>query len=117
MKGETANPNALLRPGMFANLSLKLGTFESALLIPDSSLMMERDKIRVYVIKDNNSAEIREVKIEKVLKGQVLVSSGLKPGEQVVAQGYQKLFPGASVKVSRWLGEDREGEAGEQNKS
>jgi membrane fusion protein (multidrug efflux system) len=106
VKGETSNPERLLRPGMFANILLKLKTFENALLIPDSSIMMEKEKVFVYIVGEQDQVAIRPITIEKMLKGRVIVSSGLKSGDVIVAQGFQKLFPGAAVKLNRFLGQE-----------
>jgi membrane fusion protein, multidrug efflux system len=100
VKARIANPQAELKPGMFANLNLTLKLKEEALVIPETSVMSSGDRTIIYVLDQNDTAQIRPVKIGIRQAGLVEITSGLKPGERVVAEGIQKIRPGAKVKPS-----------------
>lgn len=100
VKASMPNPEAKLKPGMFANIDLRLRTIENALAVPDSAIMLEQDKVFVFVIQKDNSVQKVPISIEKIIRGRVIVSgTNIKPGDRIVAQGTQKLFPGASVSI------------------
>ncbi|HXV36364.1 MAG TPA: efflux RND transporter periplasmic adaptor subunit [Myxococcota bacterium] len=92
------NPDALLRPGMFLAAVL-LRENVSALMIPEQSLVPEQSRQYVWVIGAANTVEKREVQTGRRRPGQVEVISGLQPGESVVAEGTQKMLPGAKVEI------------------
>lgn len=100
VKARIPNPNAELKPGMFANLNLTLKLKENAIVIPESSVMASGDRVIIYVLDQDDAAQIRPVKIGIRQAGVVEIINGLKPGERVVAEGIQKIRPGAKVKPS-----------------
>lgn len=100
VKARIDNPNAELKPGMFANLNLTLKLKEDAIVIPESSVIASGDRNIVYVLDQDDAAQIRPVKIGIRQAGLVEILSGVKPGERVVAEGIQKIRPGAKVKAS-----------------
>ena len=60
--------------------------------------MSDGDRISVFVMDENKIARIRPVKVGLRLAGRVEIVEGLKAGEQVIVEGIQKLYPGASVR-------------------
>jgi membrane fusion protein, multidrug efflux system len=99
MKARIPNKDHKLKPGMFANFDLTLTLRENALVIPESALLAMGDRTSVYVIGADSTAQLRPVKIGLRLPNQIEVVSGLEAGERVVAEGLQKVRPGAPVKV------------------
>ena len=100
VKARIPNPKAELKPGMFANLNLTLKLKEDAIVIPESSVMASGDRTIIYVLDKDDAAQIRPVKIGMRQAGMVEIVTGLKAGERVVAEGIQKIRPGAKVKPS-----------------
>jgi len=100
VKARVTNPDRKLRPGMFANLELTLRLKEQAIVIPESAVMASGDRNVVYVIGEDGTAQLRPVQLGTRLAGQVEVTKGLNGGEQVVAEGLQKVRPGGKVKSS-----------------
>jgi len=97
VKARIPNAEHKLRGGMFASLSLTLQLREAAIVIPEPALMSNGDSLSVFVMDQNRTAQIRPVKAGLRLAGKVEILSGLNPGENVIVEGVQKLFPGASV--------------------
>lgn len=99
MKARVPNPKHLLRPGMFVNLDLTLTLREKAIMVPESAVMSMGDRTMVYVIADAK-AQMRPVKVGLRLPNEIEIIEGLKAGEKVVAEGVQKVRPGAPVIIS-----------------
>jgi len=100
VKARIPNPDGRLRRGMFANLDLIVRVREQAIVVPEGALMLKGDAASIFVIGQNDIAEIRPVETGVRLAGWVEIASGLSEGETVVIEGTQKLWPGAKVKVA-----------------
>jgi membrane fusion protein (multidrug efflux system) len=102
VKAEIANPTHELKPGMFANLDLALQSRENSVVIPEVSLaqILENNKANVYVVDQNQTAQIRTVAVGLRLTGRVEITSGLQGGEKVIVEGFQKIGPGSKVKLA-----------------
>jgi len=99
VKARIANPKHELKPGMFANLDLTLKLKESAVVIPESSVIPSGERNVIYVVDENDTAQVRQVKLGIRAAGLVEIVSGLQGGERVVVEGIQKIRPGGKVKA------------------
>ena len=97
MKAEFNNPNNLLLPGMFANISLVGSTVPNAILIPQRAVTDVMYKHFVYVINSDNTVSMKEVQLGARVGKLWLVKSGLDGTENIVVEGIQKLQQGAKV--------------------
>ncbi len=80
------NPLGLLRPQMFAKVSLSSGPGGAALAIPSSAIV--RDGLETVVFVQEGAAyERREVRLGRVAGSYVQVLTGVRPGERIVTQG------------------------------
>ena len=100
MKARIANPEGLLKPGMFANLELTLELRAKALVIPEIAVMWDGDAARVFVVKSDDTIELRRVDLGVRLPGEVEITRGLKSGERVVTEGLQKIDAKSKVRAS-----------------
>jgi len=96
VKAEVPNADGRLRRGMFANLDLIIRVREQAIVVPESALLLQGDATSVFVI-DGGVAQPRPVTTGIRLPGLVEITDGLSPGQAVVVEGTQKLFPGVKV--------------------
>ncbi len=92
------NPEEILRPGQFARIKAKIRVVEDGILIPQRCVMELQGLYNVFVVEANNKVEKRGVKVGPRIKELWLITEGLKPGEQVVYEGLQKVKPGVNVK-------------------
>ncbi|PIW64593.1 MAG: efflux transporter periplasmic adaptor subunit, partial [Candidatus Omnitrophica bacterium CG12_big_fil_rev_8_21_14_0_65_50_5] len=99
MKAKIPNRDGHLKPGMFANLNLIVNTKSDALVIPETAVMVKGDTTSVFVISENNKASLKLVVLGIRLAGRVEVTQGLREGDVVVVEGFQKLREGADVQV------------------
>jgi membrane fusion protein (multidrug efflux system) len=98
LKAKIPNPNNELKPGMFANLDLTLQIKDRAIVVPESAVISSGDRTMVYIVDNENTAQVRPVRLGMRQAGMVEILSGLAPGERVVAEGIQKVRPGGKVK-------------------
>ncbi len=80
------NPNFELRPGTYANVELDTG-MGSALAIPVDAVLDSGTRKVVFVQKAEGEFEPREVQLGESFGDKVVVTSGLKSGEKIVASG------------------------------
>jgi len=92
------NPEEILRPGQFARVKGKVRVVEDGILIPQRCVMELQGLYNVFVVDASNKVEKRAVKVGPKIKAFWLIAEGLKPGEQVVYEGLQKVKAGATVK-------------------
>ena len=94
------NANARLRPGMYARVSLNRGDTES-IVIPDAAIVKQQGSGQrtVFVLKDDDTAEVRLVTLGKFFDGQYEVLEGLSEGDRVVSKGQASLRAGVKVEV------------------
>ena len=91
------NPDGALRPGMFGRVELVVGTRANALVVPESALIPALDDFAVYVVVGER-AKLVPVKLGVRLPGKVELESGLKPEDEVIVAGTQKVGDGTKVK-------------------
>ena len=99
LKGTFANTDRRLWPGQFADVSLTLGIDRNAVLVPSAAVQTGQDGQFVFVIK-NNKADMKKVKIGRIVGSDTVIESGVDAGDQVVTDGQLRLTPGAKVAVS-----------------
>jgi membrane fusion protein, multidrug efflux system len=95
VRAELANPDGLLRQGMFMTVSLH-GEVTPTLLVPEEALVPERGHAYVFVVHDN-VVERREVKTGKRKPGYVEIVDGVHEHERVVVDGTQHVRDGSRV--------------------
>jgi membrane fusion protein, multidrug efflux system len=94
------NPNGVLLPGMFVRAVVKEGVNEQAILIPQQVVSRDpKGNPMALIVNAAGKVEQRMLSVERTIGSQWLVSSGLAPGDRVIAEGMQKVRPGAEVKV------------------
>lgn len=94
------NADKILIPGQYANVRLLLGKNPQALLVPERAVGTDQRGSYVFVLGPDNKVEQRYVQTGPLYQGKrLLIEKGLKPGEQVVVEGLQRLRPGIEVEA------------------
>jgi multidrug efflux system membrane fusion protein len=99
LKANFPNKEHRLWPGQLVNARLLLDTRHDGLTVPASVVQRGPKGIYAYVIKPDQTVEIRPITVAQVSEGQALIDSGLKANEQVVVDGQYKLQPGTQVTI------------------
>jgi len=105
VKALVPNKDRTLRPGMFGQLALVVNRFDAALCIPESAVGFGAAGTTVFVLGEGNRAEQRPVELGIRQQGIAQILHGLEPGERVVTEGTQKIFPGAELNPGTVSGE------------
>jgi membrane fusion protein, multidrug efflux system len=99
LKGTFGNQSGKLWPGQFVNVVLRLTTMPGAVVVPARALQMSQNGEYAYVVGKDMTAEMRPVKTGLRFGEEVVVESGLQPGEIVVSEGQLRLAPGMTVRT------------------
>jgi len=81
------NPDRLLKPAMFARVTLKGDPGHPLLVVPTTALLSDGEKFRVLVRTRDGGLESRGVDVGAEVDGRVQILSGLRAGEEVVSEG------------------------------
>ena len=98
-KAKIANANEGLWPGQFVKAEIVLGVEPAALAVPSAAIQLGPQGPYLFVVKDGNVAELRNVELKRTQNLDAVIGSGLKAGEQVVIDGQLRLVNGAPVSV------------------
>lgn len=96
--GEFPNPGDVLRPGGYARVRALTQTLHNALLVPQSAVTQLQGAYQVVILGAKNHVQVQTVKVGPTVGTLWVITSGLKPGERVVAEGSQYLRTGETVK-------------------
>ncbi|MBN9419409.1 MAG: efflux RND transporter periplasmic adaptor subunit [Candidatus Eremiobacteraeota bacterium] len=99
------NPQRRLWPGQFVNVTLLLHNKANCLVLPSQAVQPGQQGDLVFVIKKDNTAEPRPVKVDFTYQDVSVLSQGVKEGETVVTDGQLLLTPGANVTIQKPKGE------------
>jgi membrane fusion protein (multidrug efflux system) len=91
------NPGNVLRPGQYGRVRVETDMKKGALLLPQSAVAQSQGSYQVAVVGGDHKVSMRTVKPGATVGTMWVIDDGLKPGEQVAAEGPQKLKEGALV--------------------
>jgi membrane fusion protein (multidrug efflux system) len=92
------NPMTTLRPGQYGRARGLLETKQGALLVPQRAVQ-ELQNLRSVAVVNGDKVEFRNVKVGQRVDSMWVIEEGLKPGEQVVAEGLQAITDGMTVRT------------------
>jgi RND family efflux transporter MFP subunit len=95
--GEFPNSRNLLRPGQYARIQTPTGNLTGALLVPQAAVNQQQGTYQVSVVGADNRAQLRTVEVGPRVGTLWVITTGLKPGERVVAVGADKAKEGELV--------------------
>jgi membrane fusion protein, multidrug efflux system len=99
-KASFPNEDDTLFPNQFVNARLLLDTKRNVVIVPAAAVQRSPDSMYVYVVKSDNTVEVRNIVSSLTEGDQSAIDSGLEPGDTVVIDGVDKLQPGARVSES-----------------
>jgi membrane fusion protein (multidrug efflux system) len=104
LAGIFPNSSNTLRPGQYGRVRAVTSLREGALLIPQRAVSELQGSYQVGVVSADNKVEVRIVKVGERIGGMWIIEEGLKAGETVVAEGMQRVKPGAPVNPKPYAG-------------
>jgi RND family efflux transporter MFP subunit len=102
-EGRVPNPEATLKPGMFAVATIAQGGTTRNLLVPKSAVVedVNTNSYRLFAIDNQNRARLRVLQLAPRQQGdQVIITSGVKEGERVATSSLGDLYDGAPVEIA-----------------
>lgn len=101
IRAVVANPRNELLPGMFVRARLISAGPQTAILVPQASIVRNnRGEAMVMLVDGKSMVEARPVQTGQNIGEQIIITKGLKAGEQLIVAGLQKIRPGAPVQVA-----------------
>jgi RND family efflux transporter MFP subunit len=98
------NPGNILRPGGYAKIRTAVRTQKDALLVPQRAVSELQGGYQVVVLDNGNKASVRTVTVGDRVGSDWVISDGLKPGERVITEGFQKVRDGMQVNPKPFAG-------------
>jgi len=102
LRAEVPNPGGQLLPGLYVRVRLEQAQVSNAITLPQQAVTRTAQGDTVMVVGADGKVSPRPIKIGSAQGNQWVVLDGLKTGEQVMVDGFQKLQPGATVKPVPW---------------
>jgi membrane fusion protein (multidrug efflux system) len=107
LRGEFPNPKRELLPGMYVRVQIEQGIDSDAIAVPQQAIQRNGGGgSEVFVVKDDNRVALQPVRIGSQQDGQWFVTEGLKSGDKVVVEGFQKFAAGDKVRPQSWAEAD-----------
>jgi membrane fusion protein, multidrug efflux system len=105
LKATFANTDLRLWPGQFVNARLLVNVRKNSAVVPDAVIQRGPEGAFVFVIKEDQTVEVRPVKVAarsgaQLGQGETVIEEGLRPGERIVVDGQYKLQQGSRVKTA-----------------
>jgi multidrug efflux system membrane fusion protein len=97
LKASFPNLDRELWPGLFVQVSLQLALQPHAVVVPSVALQTSQQGQYIYVVKPDQTVEMRPVTIDRQQGDETVIAKGLEGGEEIVTQGQLRLTPGARV--------------------
>ncbi len=99
LKAQFPNTDYALFPSQFVNVRLQLNTEEGATVIPTAAIQRGAKGLFVYVVKQDNTVTVRNIKTGPVQDDLTVITDGVAAGETVVIDGLDRLREGAKVEA------------------
>ena len=102
LRAEVPNPRAFLLPGMYVRVRLEQVETPTGILLPQQAVQRGTTGDSVMVVAADGTVSPRPVKVGTAQGDAWVILGGLKPGEMVMVDGFQKLRGNAPVKPVPW---------------
>jgi multidrug efflux system membrane fusion protein len=100
LKTRVPNAKEVIWPGQFVNVRIVLTIEPEAVVLPESAVQPGQDGSFVYLIDQNDKVKVQPVTISRQLGNEVVIASGVKPGDRIITEIPQALTPGATVQIA-----------------
>jgi len=100
LKASFQNDDNLLWPGRFVNIVLTLTSQPDAIVVPVQSVQTNQQGQFIYVLKADQTVEMRKIVLDRTIGDEAVISSGLAAGESVITDGLLRITPGAKVQIA-----------------
>ncbi len=107
LRGQFPNPKRELLPGMYVRVLIEQGIDTDSIAVPQQAIQRDAGGgSEVFVVKEDGRVATQPVRTGVAQGGVWLISEGLKDGDRVIVDGFQKFVPGDKVKARAWIDAD-----------
>jgi multidrug efflux system membrane fusion protein len=99
LKATFPNTDHSFWPGQYITVVMTLRMLDHATVVPSEAIQSGQKGQFAFVVKPDQTVETRQVTVGQTIDNQIVVQSGISPGETVVTDGQLRLFPGAHIRV------------------
>lgn len=99
IRGKIPNPELTLRPGQLVQIKVPFEMKKDALAIPLKAVKHNTNGPYVYLLGQDNTAEMRKIAIGEEIGQEVIVLDGVNASDFVITEGHLRLYPGVKVEV------------------
>lgn len=96
---EIDNPKLRILVGMSARLMIDVGTRKDVIVVPQDTVIEEQDSRSIFVARGNTAVKL-PVRLGETYRDQVVVESGLRPGDHIITLGHRRLEDGQAIEVA-----------------
>jgi multidrug efflux system membrane fusion protein len=114
LKTRVTNKDEILWPGQFVNVRIILRIEAEAVVVPEAAVQPGQDGSFVYLIDAASKVVVQPVKVSRQIGNEVVIATGIKPGDQVITEIPQALESGVTVRLAGT--ESKGGETGKGKK-
>ncbi|MBN1200134.1 MAG: efflux RND transporter periplasmic adaptor subunit [Bacteroidales bacterium] len=97
LRAKFPNPDGIIKPGAYAEVRLILGERDNGILVPQSTIQPIQDKDFVFLVDSANAIRRIPVVTGQHFRNNVVINQGLKPGDRILLEGYQKIYEGLVI--------------------
>lgn len=117
LKAQFENKDGMLFPNQFVNARLLVDTRPNAVVVPSAAVQRGPTSMFVYVVKPDDTVELRNVVPGPEEGAETAIESGLEPNEIVVTDGLDKLQPGAKIASREKAADGKKGDSKPSSKN
>lgn len=99
LRARFPNPAGMLKPGEFVRGRIEAGVVRNGITVPSRAVQFRGEEALVYVIAADGTAVSRTVQLGELLGNRWIVQSGLRAGERLIVDGWQRARPGQKVQI------------------
>jgi len=100
LRGIVPNPDRVLLPGMFVNVHVTIGELKHAWLVPQAAIQRDAQGAYVMVLGGDGKIAQKPIDVYTAQGADMIVTSGLNDGDQIVVSGLMKVHPGQAAKAA-----------------
>jgi len=101
LRARFPNPTRALLPGQFVRAHVNAGTIRNGISVPQRAVQLSNQAASVMVVDASGTVQSRPVTLGGQVGSNWVILSGLKPGEKVVTEGWQKVQQGQKVRIGQ----------------
>ena len=112
LRAEFPNPKLAVLPGMYVRVQIEQGVDPDALAVPQQAIRRnDNGNSEIFLVREDNRAAVAAIRLGRAIEDRWLILEGVKPGDRVIVDGFQKFVAGDLVDPRPWSNRKRSASA------